>query len=145
MKKRRKIAAVSILLAAACIVAFVLWYQAPVHRRIELDLYDDNGTAAAAQFDIAIRRSVLPDRSDSLRGSIAFDGKRYETTDLYGGQSNYFYEVNQLQEGGTMIEIMQNSIFLFYIEFAPDYSSFELLAMSHKVNGEAKTWRSYIQ
>lgn len=145
MKKGKKTVMASILAALACIIACVVWYQAPFSVHIEQSMYDDNGNPSVMQMDLTVRRALLPNRAPSLRGSIEFDGKHYESTSLYGGPSNYFFDIEQLQEGGTYIALTQNSLRLFVTQFSSDFSSFELLAMHQEENGEGHTWRSYIQ
>lgn len=145
MKKGKKILVVSILSVLCCIIAYMVWYQSPFSVHIEQNMYDDNGNPSLMQMDLTVRRSLLPNKEASLRGTVEFEGKRYESTSLYDSPSNYFFDINQLQEGGTYIDIMQNSLWLFSTQLSPDYSSFELLAMQQEENGEGKTWRSYIQ
>lgn len=145
MKKGKKTLVVSILTVLVCIIACVVWYQAPFSVHIEQNMYDDNGNPSVMQMDLTVRRSLLPNKTASLQGTVEFEGNRYESTSLYDAPSNYFFDINQLQEGGTYTDLTQNSLWLFSTQLSPDYSSFELLAMHQRENGEGKTWRSYMQ
>lgn len=145
MTKGKKIVVASILIVLGCIIAYVIWHQVPIHTHVELNMYDDNGNPSVMQMDLAIRRSLSPNKSPSLQGTIEFEGKHYESLSSYDGSPNRFFDIKQLQKGGTYIELTQNSLLLFYIQFSSDYSSIELLSMHQAENGEGKTWRNYVQ
>lgn len=146
MKKSKKYIVISSLIVIGCIIVFAAWYYIPLHRRIDMTVYDNSGNPSAMQLDLTIRRSLLSKVKLQLHGSIEFEGQQYESTPWFEQNATYYFiEAEQLHKGGTVLDLQQNSLFFPIIEFNSDYSAIDFLLMLKMENGEGRIWRNYIQ
>ena len=132
--------AVGILLAG--LVLFGVWYHVPLHRVLEVTVYDGKGGSGLLQMDITLHRSFF--RGTAVRGTMELDGASYVyepkpgdrpdsflegLRDKWSGDisSGYFVEAQRLAGRGTAIYMEEDSLQLFGISFGGFYDSVEYL------------------
>ena len=151
MKRSRKTAVWIIGILAGVAIILAALYHIPMHRHIDVTMYDDAGNPSDMQMELTIRRSVFSLSRPRIEGTIAFEGKQYESTPFFEKhRAYYFVDTEQLNRGGTIIALEQNALYFPFIDyqFAPSDPSDltdSYLFMLQTKDGEGITWRSYIQ
>ena len=148
MKKSKKIAVWTIGILAGLAIILAVLYHIPVHRHMGVTMYDDAGNPSDMQMELTIRRSVFSISTPKIQGSITFDGKQYESIPFFEKhRACYFIDTEQLNRGGTIIDLTQNALCFPFIDYRSDPSDLtgSYLFMLQTKDGEGITWRSYIQ
>lgn len=151
MERGKKIAiwTIGIIIGIAIILAVL--YHIPFHRHIDVTMYDDVGTPSDMQMELTICRSVLSISSPKIKGTIAFEGRQYQSTPFYEKQHLYYFiDAEQLSRGGTIIDLIQNALYFPFIDYnftpsGPSNLTDNYLFMLQTKDGEGETWRSCIQ
>ena len=130
--------AVGILLAG--LVLFGVWYHVPLHRVLEVTVYDGKGGSGLLQMDITLHRSFF--RGTVARGTMELDGASYvydpipEASSFLDGlrdkwsgriHSGYFVEAERLAGRGIATYMMEDSLQVAGISFGGFYDSIEYL------------------
>ncbi len=133
---RRRV--VGIVLAG--LVLFGIWYHIPLHRALEVTVYDGKGGSGLLQTDLTIHRSFF--RGTMVRGTMELDGATFVSAlepepgsfldglrDKWSGDisSGYFVEAGRLAGRGIATYMMEDSLQLHGISFGGFYDSVEYL------------------
>lgn len=133
------------------IVILTVLYHIPIHRHIDVTMYDDGGNPSVMQMELTISRSVFSISKPKIQGTVIFEGRQYQSIPYYEKRhAYYFIDTEQLSKGGTIIDLIQNALYFPFIDynFVPSGSSDlteNYLLMLQTIDGEGTTWRSYIQ
>lgn len=122
----------------AGLLLFGIWYHIPLHRVLEVTVYDSTGTSAILQMDITLHRSFF--RETMVRGTMELDGASYVSAPRMEGQpssfleglrdkwsgsisSGYFVEAERLAGRGTAIYMKEDSLLIYDVSFRGFYES----------------------
>ena len=134
--------AVGIILAG--LVLFAIWYHIPLHRALDVTVYDGTGGSDVLQMDITLHRSFF--RGTMARGTIELDGASYVSAprmeptpssflaglrDKWSGiiYSGYFVEAERLAGRGDFIYMKEDSLWIANVSFRGFYDSIEGLIL----------------
>ena len=124
----------------AGLLLFGIWYHIPLHRVLEVTVYDSTGTSAILQMDITLHRSFF--RETVVRGAMELDGVSYVSAPRMEPKPNsfldglrykwigyissgHFVEAERLAGRGDYIYMMEDSLQIFSISFRGFYDSIE--------------------
>lgn len=139
MKNGRKTVSWILGLLAGAALLYAVLIALPVHKHLDVTMYDDAGTPSAIQMELTVSRSAFSLSRPKIQGTVVFEGRQYRSDPYYEKQrAYYFIDTEQLYEGGTAVELLQNALYFPYID------GDELLMLQTR-DGVGKTWRSYIQ
>lgn len=137
-KCRRRI--IGVVLAG--LVLFGIWYHIPLHRALEMTVYDGKGGSGLLQMDISIHRSFF--RGTEIRGMMELGGASYVydpipragsfldgLRDKWSGRirSGYFVEAERLAGLGIATYMIEDSLQLHGISFGSFYDFVEHLSL----------------
>ena len=128
----------------AGLVLFGIWYHIPLHRALEVTVYDGKGGSGLLQTDLTIHRSFF--RETMVRGTMELDGASYVSAPRMEGQpssfleglrdkwsgsisSGYFVEAGRLAGRGIATYMMEDSLQLHGISFGGFYHSIAYLSL----------------
>lgn len=142
-RRRRVIGAVLV-----CLILFGIWYHIPLHRALEVTVYDGMGGSDVLQMDITLHRSFF--RGTMVRGTMELDGASYVSAapkvepkpssfleglrNKWSGiiYSGYFIEAERLAGRGDFIYMMEDSLWIASVSFRGFYDSIEGLFLVRK-------------
>ena len=77
MKNSRKTVIWILGLLAGAALLFALLYALPVHRQMDVTMYDEAGNPSEMQMELTVSRSVFSPSRPKIRGTAVFEGRQY--------------------------------------------------------------------
>ena len=151
MKKGKKVAIWTIGTIIGIAVILAVLYHIPIHKHIDVTMYDDTGNPSAMQMELTVYRSVFSLSSPQIKGTVTFEGRQYQSNPFHEKHRVYYFiDTEQLSRGGTIIDLIQNALYFPFIDYnftpsGPSDLTDNYLIMLQTKDGEGKNWRSYIQ
>ena len=124
----------------AGLVLFGIWYHIPLHRALEVTVYDGKGGSGLLQTDLTIHRSFF--RGTEIRGTMELDGASYGYYPMPGARSGsfldglrdkwsgrvhsgYFVEAQRQAGRGIATYMWEDSLMIYSVSFGGFYDSVE--------------------